>query len=71
MEIAQNIIVLKTVSGMAMACGAAVDSLDIPGVVGSIAGDDTVICIAKDNEMAKQAVSHLGKVISKKEDDKK
>lgn len=71
MEIAQNIIVLKTVSGMAMACAAAIDSLDIPGVVGSIAGDDTVMCVARDNEIAKEIVSNIGKVISKKEEGKK
>ncbi len=44
MEPAGNILVIKTISGMAMAVAAAVDNLDLPGVVGTIAGDDTVMC---------------------------
>ncbi len=44
MNVAQNILVMKTVSGMAMAVAAAIDNLEVPGVVGSIAGDDTVMC---------------------------
>lgn len=35
---------VKTISGMAMAVAAAIDNLEVPGVVGSIAGDDTVMC---------------------------
>ena len=41
-EAAQNILVLKTVSGMAMAAAAALDALKFPEIVGSIAGDDTI-----------------------------
>ena len=59
MEPAQNIIVIKTVSGMAMACAAAIDSLAIEGVVGTIAGDDTLICIAKDNGYAVSVIENL------------
>ena len=44
MESAENILVVKTVPGMAMACGAAIDSISIRGVVGCIAGDDTIMC---------------------------
>lgn len=43
MAMAQNILVMKTVSGMAMAVGAAVDALHFPEVVGCIAGDDTIM----------------------------
>ncbi len=42
MDMAQNILVLKTVAGMAMALAAALDALHFPEVVGCIAGDDTV-----------------------------
>ena len=42
MEMAQNILVIKTVSGMAMAVAAALDALKLPEVVGCIAGDDTI-----------------------------
>ena len=40
---AQNILVMKTVSGMAMAVAAAVDAMKMPEVVGCIAGDDTIM----------------------------
>lgn len=47
MEAAQNILVIKTVSGMAMAVAAAIDAMPIPGMLGSIAGDDTIMCAIK------------------------
>ena len=43
MDMAQNILVIKTVSGMAMAVAMAVDALQFPEVVGCIAGDDTIM----------------------------
>lgn len=43
MEVAQNILVIKTVAGMAMAVAAAIDALKFPEVVGCIAGDDTIM----------------------------
>lgn len=47
MDSAQNILVLKTVSGMAMAAAAAIDSMKLPGCVGTIAGDDTIMIAVK------------------------
>ena len=47
MDLAQNILVVKTVSGMAMAAAAALDEMQIPEVVGSIAGDNTLMCVAR------------------------
>lgn len=61
-EIAQNIVVIKTVSGMAMAVAAAIDNLEIKGIVGSIAGDDTIMCVIKTNEEAKTVVAAIKKV---------
>ena len=43
MDNAQNILVVRTVSGMAMAVAAALDAMDMKEVVGSIAGDDTIM----------------------------
>lgn len=43
MDMAQNILVVKTVSGMAMAVAAAIDAMQFQEVVGSIAGDDTIM----------------------------
>lgn len=43
MDMAQNILVVKTVSGMAMAAAAALDSMQMSEIVGCIAGDDTIM----------------------------
>ena len=44
MDMAQNILVIKTVSGMAMAVAAALDAIHFHEIVGCIAGDDTIMC---------------------------
>ena len=44
MDMAQNILVIKTVSGMAMAVAAALDEIHFHEIVGCIAGDDTIMC---------------------------
>lgn len=51
-EAAENIIVIKTMSGMANAVGVCIDSLHVSGVVGSVAGDDTILLVAKTSEVA-------------------
>ncbi|HKM21497.1 MAG TPA: arginine repressor [Lachnospiraceae bacterium] len=50
MDMAQNILVIKTVSGMAMAVATAVDAIGFDEVVGSIAGDDTIMCAIRSVE---------------------
>ncbi|MDD6734271.1 MAG: arginine repressor [Lachnospiraceae bacterium] len=52
MEPAQNLLVIKTVSGMAMAVAAAVDACHFPEIVGSIAGDDTIMVACKGSREA-------------------
>ena len=47
MDNAQNMLVIKTVSGMASASAAAIDAMKLPGAVGTIAGDDTVMVAVK------------------------
>lgn len=47
MDMAQNILVIKTVSGMAMAVAAALDAMKWHEIVGCIAGDDTVMCAVR------------------------
>lgn len=47
MDMAQNILIVKTVSGMAMAVAAALDHMDCNEIVGSIAGDDTIMCAVR------------------------
>lgn len=59
MELAENMLVVKTVSGMAMASAAALDSLEIKGMVGTIAGDDTIMCVMKDKNIGKVAIAEI------------
>lgn len=47
MDMAQNILVVKTVSGMAMAVAAALDAFKWQEIVGCIAGDDTLMCAVR------------------------
>ena len=51
-DLAQNIVVLKTLPGLATAAAAALDGMDLPDVVGTLAGDDTVILIMRTNAAA-------------------
>lgn len=53
-DVAMNILVIKTVSGMAMAVAAALDAYQFPELVGCIAGDDTVMCAIRDTQSAKK-----------------
>lgn len=59
MDDAENILVIKTVPGMAMAVAAALDSLRIPEIIGSIAGDDTIMCATKNNRHAKDVMDKI------------
>lgn len=52
-DCAQNLVVIKTMAGLANAAAAALDSMNIPYVVGSLAGDDTALLVMRDNESAK------------------
>ncbi len=63
-DTAQNILVIKTVSGMAMAVAAAIDSLHIDNIVGCIAGDDTVMCAVRSSEESKHAAEKLRRLVS-------
>lgn len=51
-EVAMNLVVVKTLPGMANAAASALDSIHLSGVVGSIAGDDTVFIATPSNEDA-------------------
>lgn len=50
--VAQNIIVIKTLPGLASAACSALDSMEIPSLIGTLAGDDTAFIAMKDNEAA-------------------
>ena len=65
MDMAQNILVIKTVSGMAGAVCAAIDAMKFQEMVGSIAGDDTIICIIRDDEEAVKIMKKLRKIVGR------
>lgn len=58
-DVAQNIVVIKTMPGLASAAAAALDGMEIPGIVGSIAGDDTVLLIMRTNDAAESFCSEI------------
>ena len=64
MDMAQNILVIKTVSGMAMAVAAALDSMDWNEIVGTIAGDDTVMCAIRTVEDTRILMDKIRKIIN-------
>lgn len=64
MDMAQNIMVVKTVPGMAMAVAAALDALQMNSIVGSIAGDDTVMCAIRSTEETVQVMEKLSKLLN-------
>lgn len=63
MDMAQNILVIKTVSGMAMAGAAALDAIDCQEIVGSIAGDDTIMCAVRTVEDTEVLMERLRKIM--------
>ena len=63
-EYAQNIVVIRSMVGTANAVLAALDSMEIVGMVGSLAGDDTGILIMRDNTAAQQFSSEVHKLLS-------
>ena len=65
MDMAQNIIVIRTVAGMAMAVCAALDALKWHEIVGSIAGDDTIMCAVRTVDDTVKVMGRLRNIINK------
>lgn len=63
MDNAQNILVIKTVSGMAMAVAAALDHIKFNEIVGSIAGDDTIMCAVRSTGDVTNVMSCLRRIL--------
>ena len=61
---AQNILVIKTVAGMAMAVAAAIDEMNWPEVLGCIGGDDTIMCAIRTVEEAEKVMEKIRKIVS-------
>ncbi|MBO4902318.1 MAG: arginine repressor [Lachnospiraceae bacterium] len=62
MDLAMNILVVKTVSGMAMAVAAAMDAMELTAIVGTIAGDDTIMCAIRTVEDAQEVLKKLNEI---------
>ncbi len=67
MDMAQNILVIKTVAGMAMAVCAAVDAMKWNEVVGSIAGDDTIMCAIRSVEDTRHIMDKISRIVLQEE----
>ncbi len=55
-DVAGNLLVIKTNAGMAMAVAAAIDAMPLHDIVGSLAGDDTVFCAVRTQEAAERTL---------------
>lgn len=62
-EMASSLIVIKTVTGMAMAVAVAIDHMELPGVVGCIAGDDTIMCALRSREDAHMVMEQINQML--------
>ena len=62
-DLAKNVLVIKTVSGMAMAAAAAFDEMNWSEIVGCIGGDDTIFCVARDDDAALVAAERLKRMV--------
>lgn len=51
-DYAQNIIVVRTLPGLASAAGSAIDAMNLNTIVGTLAGDDTVMIVMRDTNAA-------------------
>ncbi|MCI8660327.1 MAG: arginine repressor [Lachnospiraceae bacterium] len=64
MDMAQNILVIRTVSGMAMAVAAALDAIHFYEIVGCIAGDDTIMCAVRSVDDTILVMDKIRKLVS-------
>ena len=62
-DVAQNIVVVRTMPGLASAACSALDNMDISGMVASLAGDDVGILIMRDNDLAEQFIQEVHKLL--------
>lgn len=62
-DYAQNIVVIKTMAGLANAAAAALDSMSIPYMVGSLAGDDTAMLVMRDTESARSFCDEIHEML--------
>ena len=62
-ETAMNIVVIKTHSGMAQAVGFVIDSTGFDEIIGCVAGDDTLLCVTKNEKTASHLMEKIKMII--------
>ena len=62
-DFAQNIVVIKTMAGLANAAAAALDGMNIPYMVGTLAGDDTAFLVMRDTESARSFCEEIHEML--------
>lgn len=65
MDGAQNLLVLRTASGMAMAVAAALDAMKLEEILGCIAGDDTIMAATRSGEETRRVLERLGGLLER------
>lgn len=63
-DVAQNILVIKTLVGMGNAVAAAIDAFNFEEVVGTLAGDDTIFCAIREKEMMEDIIKKFEEVLN-------
>ena len=63
-DYAQNIIVIRTLPGLASAAGSAIDAMNLSIVVGTLAGDDTVMVVMRDTNSAASFCGEIKHLLS-------
>ncbi len=62
-DYAQNILVIKTLEGMGMAVGVALDNMQNSEILGTIAGDNTVFCVVRGHQQAMNMIEKLNRIV--------
>ena len=62
-DYAQNIVMIRTLPGLASAAGSAIDAMNLSAIVGSLAGDDTVMIVMRDNNSAAAFCGEIKKLV--------
>lgn len=64
MDIAQNILVIKTLVGMGNAVASAIDAFNYEEIVGTLAGDDTIFCAIREKELMEDTIKKFEEVLN-------
>ena len=64
LDCAQNLVVVKTLLGLANGAAAALDSMELPYLVGTLAGEDTVLLVMRDSRSAGAFCAEIGEMLS-------